>query len=147
VVTFIYWVVLVPQDQTTVPNVKAVDPDQYREFFVVSTNIINSVVAFIEIFFLSSIRRQEPVGGHLAGLAALSALYVIWAFIGNEVTGEFAYFFFDHDQIGWEHVTGAIIAFILAGDIAFSFVYGLTGLREMNNNRSEDRSGYNRLPQ
>jgi hypothetical protein len=105
------------------------------------------------------------VGPHVVGLSALSFFYIIWAYIGYIVTDQYAYFFLDHKKIGWEYVSGAIISFVVLGDICkcssrpcdfvdlltlevFAFVYGITGVRENWTKKSDDKqSGYTRLPQ
>jgi hypothetical protein len=39
-------------------------------------------------------------------------MYVGWAFIGKIITGDYVYFFFDFQEIGWEYVLVAVGSFI-----------------------------------
>jgi multisubunit Na+/H+ antiporter MnhB subunit len=101
--------------------------DQYTEFFHVSKYIVNSVIAASEVFFLSSIKRQEPVNGHLAGLTGVSALYIVWAYIGHGFTDEYAYYFLDPTQVGGkEKVAAAIVAFCGLTSIGQCLVVSVT---------------------
>jgi hypothetical protein len=45
----------------------------------------------------------------------LTLAYVGWTFIGYIVTDEFALYFFDHLQVGWEVVITSIAGFVAAG--------------------------------
>jgi hypothetical protein len=39
-------------------------------------------------------------------------MYVGWAYIGKIVTGDYVYFFFDFQEIGWEYVLVAVSYFV-----------------------------------
>ena len=75
VVTLIYWAVLVPNDESTIPRSstyrcllsitdvhmagdKVFGMDWYTEFFVLNKFAINSFIALVEVFFFCSIRRM-----------------------------------------------------------------------------------------
>jgi hypothetical protein len=100
---------------------------------------------------------------HVAGLSFLSLCYFGWVWIGRLITGDFVYYFFDHNQVGWKYVVvavGAMIGLVNTCESSllitltpltfavFAFVYGLSGLREMLTRNSEDsNAAYQRLPQ
>lgn len=48
---------------------------------------------------------------HIIGLSTLSLMYVGWAYVGKIFTGNYVYFFFDFQQIGWENVLIAVVSF------------------------------------
>jgi len=148
VVTLIHWTILVPKLENTIPVDGILRDNRLREFLIANKYGVNSIIAVIEVFFFSSIRRQFPIWAHIVGLSVLSFLYVGWTFVGYVVTDRYAYFFFDHHRIGWLYVATAILAFSALTNIFFSVVYGLTGLREVLSAKEDGKSsGYSRLPQ
>lgn len=147
VVSLIYWAILVPRNDAT-PVGDLFGPDWFKPFVTLNKYVVNSIIALIEVVFLSSIRRQTPIWAHIVGLTMLSLLYVGWAYIGKMVTDKYSYYFLDYNQIGWEYVVVAVFALCALANIFFSVIYGLTGLREMLTKKGEDKSyGYTRLPQ
>jgi hypothetical protein len=60
---------------------------------------------------------HQPAGAHIAGVGFLTGLYIAWAYIGFAIVEKFTYYFFDHQKVGWEYVSGAIIAFGVTAEI------------------------------
>ncbi|KAM0178587.1 hypothetical protein ACHAPF_003612 [Botrytis cinerea] len=148
VVTFIHWAVIVPRNEASIPSDK-VFGDKLTTFFVFSKYGFNSVLALIELFILSSIKRSDPVWNHVFALAVLSLVYVGWAAIGKHYVGKYTYFFLDHEKNGWEYYWASVAAFVVLVELFFVFVYSLTGVREsMTKKQNDDKNtGYQRLPQ
>ncbi|KAM0124048.1 hypothetical protein ACHAP3_010653 [Botrytis cinerea] len=123
--------------------------DKLTTFFVFSKYGFNSVLALIELFILSSIKRSDPVWNHVFALAVLSLVYVGWAAIGKHYVGKYTYFFLDHEKNGWEYYWASVAAFVVLVELFFVFVYSLTGVREsMTKKQNDDKNtGYQRLPQ
>lgn len=46
------------------------------------------------------------------GLITLCGMYVGWAYIGSIITGTYVYFFFDFQEIGWEHGLVSVGSFV-----------------------------------
>jgi hypothetical protein len=105
----------------------------YTTFFVLDKYAICAAIAFFEIFFLSSIKRQEanltlllphtqanilqPLGCHLAGLVFLAFLYIGWTYIGYVVADKYVWWFLDHKQVKWEYVVASWFGFAALTDI------------------------------
>jgi hypothetical protein len=119
--------------------------DWYTTFFVLDKYAVSAVIAFVEVFFLSSIKRQEvdiiallracsqltrmqQLSAHLFGLAFLCFLYIGWAYIGYVVTGKYVWWFLDHNQVKWEFVVAGWVAFAALTEICehSSFLSSLT---------------------
>lgn len=144
VVTFIHWAVIVPRNEASIPGKNSsmkpqfnanrnlgdrVFHDKLTTFFVFSKYGFNSVLALIELFILSSIKRSDvgfsdsvslillnmfqPVWNHVFALAVLSLVYVGWAAIGKYIVGRYTYFFFDHEKTGWEYYWASVAAFVV----------------------------------
>ncbi|ESZ92538.1 hypothetical protein SBOR_7064 [Sclerotinia borealis F-4128] len=147
-VTFIHWVVIVPRNETSIPT-DEIFHDKLTTYFIFSKYCINSIIALIELFLLSSIKRSDPAWNHVVAVAVLLLAYVGWASIGKIVVGRYTYFFLDHEKTGWEYYWASIVGFVIVGELFFVFVYSLTGVREsMTKKQSDDKStGYQRLPQ
>ncbi|RYP59632.1 hypothetical protein DL770_010160 [Monosporascus sp. CRB-9-2] len=150
--TLIYWGILVPSGhggfkpppfpQHPAPDGNAsvtYDPDKglfeegsIKSFSILNLSLINSIIAAIEIFFLNSIRRPTPVAGHIGGVMLACALYLIWALIGQHLTGHAGIFFLDPDEMSGQvgAVIAACIAFISLSPGVFAFMYGLIAMRE-----------------
>ncbi|KAI1804914.1 hypothetical protein F4811DRAFT_257640 [Daldinia bambusicola] len=103
-----------------------------KAFSIINVWSITTVVAFIEIFFLNSIRRPTSVIGHAAGVMLCSGVYVVWAEVGKLATGHSGLFFLDPDIIKGmpEAIIAAGIAFIAVSPGIFTYVYGLIAMRE-----------------
>ncbi|PMD22359.1 hypothetical protein NA56DRAFT_670422 [Hyaloscypha hepaticicola] len=145
----IHWFVMVPTEHATIiPGDQTFGHGWYTTFFVLDKYAVSAVIAFVEIFFLSSIKRQEPLSAHLFGLAFLCFLYIGWAYIGYVVTDKYVWWFLDHNQVKWEFVVAGWVAFAALTEICFFIIYGITGLRELLTKRGERKSrGYQQLPQ
>lgn len=103
-------------------------PDWLKKFTTASLYGINSVIALVEVLYLSSIRRQtvsvliassspfltsrQPIWAHIAGLSVLSFSYIVWTYIGKEVTGRYSYYFLDPNLVSGEYVLVSIATFI-----------------------------------
>ncbi|TGO22335.1 hypothetical protein BPAE_0172g00160 [Botrytis paeoniae] len=148
VVTFIHWAVIIPRNEASIPGDKILH-DKLTTFFVFSKYGFNSVLALVELFILSSIKRSDPVWNHVFSLAVLSLVYVGWAAIGKYIVGKYTYFFLDHEKTGWEYYWASVAAFVVLVELFFVFVYSLTGVREsMTKKQNDDKNtGYQRLPQ
>lgn len=103
-------------------------------FFVLNKYAVNSIIALFEIFFFSSIKRadvspcsavaptaeeanlRQAVWAHIFGLTFMSGLYVGWSYVGYAATEKFTYYFFDHNQVGWDDASAAIMAFIASAN-------------------------------
>jgi hypothetical protein len=108
----------------------------YTTFFVLDKYAICAAIAIFEVFFLSSIKRQEvsitlllprthantlqPLGCHLAGLLSLASVYIGWTYIGYVVADEYVWWFFDHKQIRWEYVVASWFGFAALVEICES---------------------------
>ncbi|TVY32883.1 hypothetical protein LSUB1_G006696 [Lachnellula subtilissima] len=148
VTTLIYWTILVPQDQATIPRDKIFGHGRYTEFYVVNKYAAVSLIALTEVFVFSSIRRPTPPSAQIAGISFLSLLYIGWAYAGHEITGRYVYFFLDHKTVRPENTAGAIAAFATSANALFGFNLGVTALREYLAQKIEKRSsGYTSLPQ
>ncbi|KAF4626493.1 hypothetical protein G7Y89_g11665 [Cudoniella acicularis] len=148
VATLIHWIVLIPNKKTTIPADQIFGHGWFQVFFVFNKFCINSIIALVEIFFFSSIKRPETIWTHIFGITFLSLLYVAWAYLGDYFTGKFAYYFLDNTRVGWDNAAASIIAFVVSGDVLFVVVFALTGIREILTKNSENKSrGYTTLPQ
>ncbi|KAI9644793.1 hypothetical protein NHQ30_006820 [Ciborinia camelliae] len=147
-VTFIYWAILVPRKETSIPSDTIFD-DQLTTFYIFSKYCVNSIIALIELFILSSIKRSDPVWNHVVAFAVLIFVYVGWATIGYHYLDKYVYFFLDHEKIGWEYYWASVAGFVFLSEIFFVFVYAITGVREsMTKKQNDDKNtGYQRLPQ
>ncbi|KAI0803939.1 hypothetical protein GGR55DRAFT_682078 [Xylaria sp. FL0064] len=151
--TLLYWTVLVPAghggfrapefpshrhspgNSTSIlydPNKGLFEEDDIKAFSILNIWTITAIIAFVEILFLNSIRRQRPVLGHVAGTMVASGLYLAWAGIGKLATGHWGLFFLDPELMG--NSTGASTAaaagFIAVAPFVFTYVYGLIAMRE-----------------
>lgn len=95
-------------------------------------------------------------------MSLLALVYVTWAGFSYIFTDKYPYYFFDHREVGWHYVLGAVVVFvaivnacesnpiltirIFTNSQVFGLVYGLTALREKLTKKTEG-SGYTRLPQ
>ncbi|KAI1169643.1 hypothetical protein F4777DRAFT_584713 [Nemania sp. FL0916] len=108
------------------------DEDEIKSFSILNVWSITAVIAFIEMAFLNSIRRQTPVVGHVIGTMVASGLYVAWAGVGKLATDHWGLFFLDPKLMGGS--TGAAVAaafgFIFAAPVVFTYAYGLIAMRE-----------------
>ncbi|KAH8766503.1 hypothetical protein F5882DRAFT_12103 [Hyaloscypha sp. PMI_1271] len=143
-----HWFVLVPTKHATIPGDHTFGHGWYTTFFVLDKYAICAAIAFFEVFFLSSIKRQEPLGCHLAGLMFLAFLYIGWTYIGYVVADKYVWWFLDHKQVKWEYVVASWVGFAALTDICFFIIYGVAGLRELCTKKGEHKSrGYQQLPQ
>ncbi|KAI3341859.1 hypothetical protein F4824DRAFT_265514 [Ustulina deusta] len=151
--TLLYWAVLVPAghggfispgfphhhhnsgNSTGIfydPNKGLFEEDDIKAFSILNIWSITAIIAFVEMVFLNSIRRQSPVVGHVAGTLVASGLYLAWAGIGKLATGHWGLFFLDPKLMG--DSTGAAVAaaagFTVASPIVFTYIYGLIAMRE-----------------
>ncbi|CZR67593.1 uncharacterized protein PAC_17492 [Phialocephala subalpina] len=160
----IHWAILVPKNKTTIPADQIFNNGWFTTFFVLNKFGISALVGFIEVLFFSSIRIPEAthsdspihhpltcfqtIGAHTAGLTVLSFIYIGWTYIGYIVQDKFAYYFFDHKQVGWEYVISSWFGFAVLNNLFFWFIYGLTAIRQQLTKKGENKkSGYQQLPQ
>ncbi|PMD29692.1 hypothetical protein L207DRAFT_574076 [Hyaloscypha variabilis F] len=144
----IHWFITVPTKHATIPGDHTFGHGWFTTFFVLHKYAIIAVIAIFEVFFLSSIKRQEPIGAHLAGLSFLSVLYIGWTYIGYVVADKYVWWFLDHRQVGWEYVVSSWFAFVVLVKIGFFVLYGIHGLREWLTKKGENKNrGYQQLPQ
>ncbi|TGJ87372.1 hypothetical protein E0Z10_g1416 [Xylaria hypoxylon] len=151
--TLLYWTVLVPaghggfkppefpshrhnpSNSTVVfydPNKGLFEEDDIKAFSILNIWSITAIIAFVEMVFLNSIRRQSPIVGHVAGILVASGLYLAWASIGKLATDHWGLFFLDPKLMG--NSTGAAVAagagFVAVSPVIFTYVYGLIAMRE-----------------
>ncbi|KAI1738842.1 hypothetical protein F4680DRAFT_466931 [Xylaria scruposa] len=114
------------------PNKGLFEEDDIKAFSILNIWSITAIIAFVEIVFLNSIRRQSPVVGHVAGTVVANCLYLAWAGIGKLATDHWGLFFLDPELMG--NSTGAAIAaaigFLAAAPVVFTYGYGLIAMRE-----------------
>ncbi|KAI8956327.1 hypothetical protein F4801DRAFT_595557 [Xylaria longipes] len=114
------------------PNKGLFEEDDIKAFSILNIWSITALIAFIEIVFLNSIRRQSPVAGHVAGTVVASGLYLAWAGIGKLATDHWGLFFLDPKLMG--NSTGAAVAaaaaFVAVTPCVFTWMYGLIAMRE-----------------
>ncbi|KAI1201675.1 hypothetical protein F5X97DRAFT_320074 [Nemania serpens] len=108
------------------------DEDNIKSFSILNVWSITAVIAFIEVVFLNSIRRQSPAVGHVAGSLVASGLYLAWAGLGKLATDHWGLFFLDPQLMG--DSTGAAVAagvgFVVVSPVVFTYLYGLIAMRE-----------------
>ncbi|KAJ1334199.1 hypothetical protein MN608_04205 [Microdochium nivale] len=114
------------------PDKGLFEEDAIKPFVILNLWTITSVIAFIEMLFLNSMRRQSPVAAHTAGIIFASSGYILWAAFGKLLTGHSGLFFFDPELMGeqWEAVFAAIVAWLTLAPGIFSYMYGLIAMRE-----------------
>ncbi|KAE9376300.1 hypothetical protein N431DRAFT_554764 [Stipitochalara longipes BDJ] len=143
----IHWFVTVPTKHATIPSDHTFGHGWYTTFFVLHKYAVSLAIAIFEVFFLSSIKRQEPLGAHLGGLAFLSFLYIGWTYIGYVVADKYVWWFLDHKEVEWKYVVLSWFGFAALTEICFFIIYGVTGLRELLTKTGEHKSrGYQQLP-
>ncbi|KAI1401317.1 hypothetical protein F4819DRAFT_486702 [Hypoxylon fuscum] len=126
---------LPPSHNVTVrydPDKGLFEEDPIKSFSIINVWSITAVIAFIEIGFLNSIRRQTPVTAHTIGVMICSGAYLAWAGLGKLLTGHSGLFFLDPDLMSDvpESIIAACIAFVALGPGVFTYVYGLVAMRE-----------------
>ncbi|KAM3075787.1 hypothetical protein ACMFMG_007914 [Clarireedia jacksonii] len=151
IVTLIYWAVLVPKHKTDLsgePNDDIFGNGWFCRYYISTKYGINSFIAIFELFFLSSIKRPDAFS-HVSALGGLLLAYVGWAAVGHHFTEKYSYFFLDHEQIGWQYYWSCVAGFVILGELFFTFIYAVTGVREsMTKKQGDDKNtGYQRLPQ
>jgi len=148
VATAIQWAVLVPMNRSVDHPHEIFKHGWIKGFYYVNKYGVNSLLALIEVFFLSSIRQQHPIWAHVQGLIVLSLSYIGWAYVGYIVTDQYPYYFLDKHEVGWEYVVTAVTSFVAAGQVAFAFTYQLTRFREMLCDKMDKKAsdGYMQLP-
>ncbi|KAJ2977346.1 hypothetical protein NUW58_g7838 [Xylaria curta] len=114
------------------PNKGLFEEDDIKAFSILNIWSITAIIAFVEVAFLNSIRRQSPVVGHVIGTLVAGGLYLAWAGIGKLATNHWGLFFLDPELMG--NSTGAAVAaaggFLLAAPIVFTYMQGLIVMRE-----------------
>ncbi|GAW27107.1 hypothetical protein SAMD00023353_7100210 [Rosellinia necatrix] len=151
--TLLYWVVLVPAghgglqfpkfphhhhkmgNNTGIfydPNKRSIEEEDIKPFSIINIWTITTVIAFIEMVFLNSIRRQSPVVGHVAGTMVASGLYLAWAGIGKLATDHWGLFFLDPKLMGnsTRAAVAAAAGFVVASPFVLTYIYGLIAMRE-----------------
>lgn len=154
--TLIYWGCLVPSGRggfkaPTLPHHETVghhpdkglfEQDPIEIFSIINIWTITTVIAFTEICFLNSIRRQTPIIGHAVGVMFCSGAYLAWSELGKLVTGRSGLFFLDPDIIKIpEAIIAACIAFVAISPGIFTYMYGLVAMRETITAVRNDSSG------
>ncbi|MCJ1352498.1 MAG: hypothetical protein MMC33_002482 [Icmadophila ericetorum] len=91
VITFMHWFVL--------DGANYKDHGPFTNFLIFNRNTVNSFIALIEIFILSSVRKQLPVGRYVAGLNVVCLAYFGWFTFGEFVTGRNIYKMFDPQHL------------------------------------------------
>ena len=73
----------------------------------------------------------QPVPSHLFAVMFFAGLYLGWAATGKLLTGHSAFFWMDNELAGsHEAVAAYCVGFVSLSAAAFSFMYGLIGMRE-----------------
>ncbi|KAM7195766.1 hypothetical protein V8F20_007336 [Naviculisporaceae sp. PSN 640] len=140
----IYWVILVPNGHGHLPKGKyegfptfdAIEDfftsdGWFHPFCIVNLWVVTGLIAFAEVLFLNSVRRQVPVPIHLFMVVFFLGWYLGWAAIGQMLTGYPPFFWMDRKAVGKNEIVAAYaVGFISLGVIVFCFLYGLVGMRE-----------------
>ncbi|KAI0485328.1 hypothetical protein GGR56DRAFT_617692 [Xylariaceae sp. FL0804] len=159
--TLLYWAILVPAGHGGIPPPSLphqhpqppknetvslmTSPDKglfeegpTKSFSILNVWTVTSLIGCAEIFFLNSIRRQNPVARHAVGVMGLSCAYLVWAAIGKAATGHAGLFFLDpklmNDQPG--AVFAACVGFVMLSSGVFTYMYGMIAAREAVTARS-----------
>ncbi|KAI0145574.1 hypothetical protein GGR57DRAFT_517072 [Xylariaceae sp. FL1272] len=105
--------------------------DDIKPFAILNLWTITSLIAALEVVFMNSIRRQRPVTAHIAGIMAVTGVFVGWAAIGKPATGHSGLFFLDPEKTGsvGASVAGAL-GLVTASAGSLTYTYGLTAMRE-----------------
>ncbi|KAI0489958.1 hypothetical protein F4859DRAFT_509536 [Xylaria cf. heliscus] len=114
------------------PNKGLFEEDDIKAFSILNIWSITAIIAFIEMAFLNSIRRQSPVTGHVGGTMIASILYLAWAGIGKLATNHWGLFFLDPHLMGnstWAAIAAAV-GFVVANPVVFTYIHGLIAMRE-----------------
>lgn len=128
IVSIAYWLVVYPSEPVLDQGSKG---ERLHHFVLISITVLNSVIAFLEVMVLSSVRKQKDLATQIAGVIAIYLLYGIWTVFGHSVTGEYVYKYFDPDYAGWRGVATTDI-FILSLTVTVFFAQrGLHALREI----------------
>lgn len=62
---------------------------------------------------------SQAIGSHLLGLVFLSGMYLGWAAIGELLTGWYAFFWLDSEQVGSEEaVTAYCMGFVILAPLS-----------------------------
>lgn len=102
--------------------------DPYKTWVIVNFFIVNSVLTFFELFFLSSLRcdqvsyypqvpqtglnHWQPIFIHIVWGLFTGLLLTGWLYLGHWVTGEHLYFFLDWTKYEWPKIAAMVVAFI-----------------------------------
>ncbi|KAK2627041.1 hypothetical protein QTJ16_004216 [Diplocarpon rosae] len=145
---FLHWAILAPKGKATIPAGDTFGHGHFTTFYVVNKYVISALIALIEVIFLSSIRRQDPIFAHATGLSILTVIWIGWAYIGYYFTEKWALFFLDYKTLKWEHVIEGWVGLVVLSNIFFVIIYGATAARERLTRKGENkRAGYSALPQ
>ncbi|KAM0800432.1 hypothetical protein BDR22DRAFT_247878 [Usnea florida] len=127
VTSIVYWLVLHPSRSIFDHARKG---GNFNHFVLISTTVLNSVIAFVEVMVLSSGRMQKDLATQVAGVTAIYLFYGIWTVIGRFITGEYVSKYFDPDSAGWMGVATTDITVLSLTIITFFAQRGLYSLRE-----------------
>ncbi|KAK4450809.1 hypothetical protein QBC34DRAFT_65872 [Podospora aff. communis PSN243] len=149
---FIYWTVLVPKGHGHFPKGdgeggnKGGDKGEehltsstdeffghgwFQPFCLINLWCVTALLAFIEIIYLNSVKRQVPVLSHVFSIIAVLLCYLGWASFGHWLTGEYPFFWMDREVMGYtETVAAYSVGFLGLGPTFFILMYGLIGMRE-----------------
>ncbi|CAM1507584.1 Fc.00g072250.m01.CDS01 [Cosmosporella sp. VM-42] len=103
----------------------------FRTFVILNLFLIPTLIMVFEILYLNSIRRPYAVGAHILGIMLFAAAYLGWAAIGQLLTGYYAFFWLNKDNVGSEEAVAAYcILFIVTSPVGFILMQGLIAIRE-----------------
>ncbi|KAK1836568.1 hypothetical protein QBC39DRAFT_378112 [Podospora conica] len=110
----------------------------FEPFCIINLWGVTAALGLFEIFSLNSIKPQTPVATHIFALLFLLSGYLGWASFGHVVTGKYAFFWLDKNEMKYTELMAAWSAgFVLLGPIIFAIMYGLTWLRQHLTKMSE----------
>lgn len=127
VTSIFYWLVLHPSESIFDHARKG---DNFENFVLISTTVLNSVIAFVDVMVLSSVRKQKDLATQAAGVIAMYFLYGMWTVIGRFITGEYVSKYFDPDSAGWIGIATTDIAVLSLTITAIFAQRRLHSLRE-----------------
>ncbi|KAK0743675.1 hypothetical protein B0T18DRAFT_490343 [Schizothecium vesticola] len=154
----IYWAVLVPKGKGQWPGEHHDDHDGdhdgddekawmpstddlfghgwFEPFCIINLWGVTALLGLLEIFGLNSVKPQTPVATHVFALMFILSGYLGWASFGHVVTGKYAFFWLDKNEMKHTELMAAWSSgFVLLGptrltSTVFAIMYGLTWLRQ-----------------
>lgn len=112
------------------------------KFYFVSKFVVSPILAFLEVFVLSSIKPQTKLLAHVFGVTIFSWICIAWVYAGFYFTGGFEWDFMTSFD-SWRQVFVACICVTLLVNFFFFFTYLVSWGREMIIKKR--RNGYHQV--